>query len=491
MKFTFKPSPNYRTEQTTTGIMIDLTVCLLAVALFSTAYYSIKYGFGTGMRVILMLAAAVGTALATEAVYFKVTGAKNVVREVSRSYGWVTAIIMVLITRLDVSIYAIIISTILCIVFGKLVFGGFGQNIFNPAAFGEAIIMNSFAASKAASVTADVYTGATPMTAMNSYGWVMENSAFSDFIGQFGGLGNMLIGNYPAVIGGTCAVLILLCGAYLMWRKDIDWHMTCTYIVCIFVFSLITGLIHGEGLWFAVYNLIGGGTLFLAVFMLTDPVTSPMTIPGRVIFAVGTAALTLIIRWKANLPDGALYSLLLMNMLTPAIDRMIPGNQIKEAGAILKKVLITTGIISLITIGVGAILKGNAPAAPAEPAAEPAAAETGGKALKDEDFTANNVEISEVSNDGTTAVYAVKAKGFEGVNEANVTVDLGSKTVSSIEITTFSDTPGVGDMATAEAELARYAGAGLDSSIDSTSGASFTSASLRAMVKAALEAAGE
>lgn len=109
--------------------------------------------------------------------------------------------------------------------------------------------------------------------------------------------------------------------------------------------------------------------------------------------------------------------------------------------------------------------------------------------LGNEDFSANNVEISEVSNDGTTAVYAVKAKGFEGVNEANVTVDLGAMTVTSIEITTFSDTPGVGDMATADGELARYAGAGLDSVIDSTSGASFTSASLRAMVRAALDEA--
>ena len=79
-------------------------------------------------------------------------------------------------------------------------------------------------------------------------------------------------------------------------------------------------------------NVLGGGVLFGAVFMITDPVTTPLTIPGRIIFAVATAALTLILRWKANLPDGVLFSILLMNMLTPAIDRFINGNQIKEKG---------------------------------------------------------------------------------------------------------------------------------------------------------------
>lgn len=122
-------------------------------------------------------------------------------------------------------------------------------------------------------------------------------------------------------------------------------------------------------------------------------------------------------------------------------------------------------------------------AAPAAPSNEPAS-------LMDEDYSSAAVTCEELSNDGSTAVYKCSAKGFEGVNEAEVTVNLSDMTVASINVTAFKDTEGVGDAAVADGELARYAGATLDSIVDSTSGASFTSKSLRAMASAALKMAG-
>ena len=123
----------------------------------------------------------------------------------------------------------------------------------------------------------------------------------------------------------------------------------------------------------------------------------------------------------------------------------------------------------------------NATATPA-PKAEPVE-------LAKEDFKDNKAECSETSNDGTTAVYACKAQGFEGVNEATVTVDVASKSVKSIEVTKFNDTKGVGDLATKAAELDKYKGVTLESKVDSTTGATFTSTSLRAMITTALQAA--
>ena len=122
-------------------------------------------------------------------------------------------------------------------------------------------------------------------------------------------------------------------------------------------------------------------------------------------------------------------------------------------------------------------------AAPAAPSNEPAS-------LMDEDYSSAAVTCEELSNDGSTAVYKCSAKGFEGVNEAEVTVSLSDMSVASINVTAFKDTEGVGDAAVADGELARYAGATLDSIIDSTSGASFTSKALRAMASAALKTAG-
>lgn len=350
MKFTFKPAPNYRSEQSTSQIMFDLTMCLCAVLLFATVWYGVSYGFAYGLRVVLMALSAVVAAEVTEVIWF--TATKKSWKEIFHSYGWVTALILVLITRLNVSYFAIIVSTVVAIVFGKLVFGGFGQNIFNPAAFGEALIMNSFSASTAA----DIVTGATPVTDMAAQGWLLSSSAFSGFLTPFGGFLQMFLGNYNSVIGGSCALLLILCFAYLVWRGDIDWHVSVTYVVTVFVISLIVGLVKGAGIEFALFNVLAGGVLFGAVFMITDPVTTPVTIPGRVVFAVATAALTLVLRWKANLPDGVLFSILIMNMLSPAIDRAFRGNQIKDASKFLKRVVIISVLCVAVAIGVGMTL---------------------------------------------------------------------------------------------------------------------------------------
>ena len=109
MKFTFKPSPNYRNEQSTTHIMHVLTIALLCVFVFSAAWYGMRFSFAYGLRVILMGVCAVVAAVLTEAIYFKIMGSKNIMKDVSRSYGWVTGMIIVLITKIDVSYYAIFV----------------------------------------------------------------------------------------------------------------------------------------------------------------------------------------------------------------------------------------------------------------------------------------------------------------------------------------------------------------------------------------------
>lgn len=487
MKFTYKPSPNYRNTQSTGGIMFDLTMCLCAVVLFSAVYYGIAYGFAYGLRVILMTLVSLIAAIGTEAVYFKLRG-REVKKEILHSYGWVTALILTLITRLDVSYYALFVGTVVAIIIGKLVFGGFGQNIFNPAAFGEALIMNSFAASKSAQVTADVFSGATPMAAMNSNNWLLSSSAMGNFIKGFGGWGGLLIGSYPSVIGGSCALLILLCGAYLLWRKDIDWHLSVTYLITVFCISLVVGLIKGAGINYAIFNVISGGVLFGTVFMMTDPVTTPITIPGRMVFAVGCAALTLILRWRSNLPDGVLFSILLMNMLTPAIDKLVDGNQIKNQVQIRRKVVYTSIVVILAAFGVGMTLDKVAAETPASSDAAAETSEPGGMAL--EDFSANEAACRVYSNvDDTAYIYHCSAKGFEGTNKATITIDAAKGTITSIEVTDFGDTTGVGDTATTADELKRYENATINSSIDATAGATYTSASIRAMAAKALNMA--
>ncbi len=486
MKLSFKPSPNYRSPQSTNGIMYDLTLCLLAVTVFAVCYYGANYGASYALRVVILMASSVVTACVVDAVWAKIQK-QDIKTGILSSYSWITAMILTLMSQVDVSPYALCMATVIALVFGKLVFGGFGQNIFNPAAFGAAIIMSSFAATK----SADFVTAATPTVTAAGYGWIMNTETFSSYIAQYGGLGRMFLGWYPSSIGSTSALLIALCGVFLVWRRDIDWRLPVVYLCCVFLFTTVIGLIKGAGLWYGVFNLLAGGVMLGGVFMITDPVTNPLTIPGRIVFAVGCAALTVIIRLKANYPDGVLFSILLMNMLTPAIDKMFEGNQIKNADSYKKKTALTCAILTLAAILVGCTVEAKTP----EPASTPAAP---AGALSAEDFSDNKAECSEVSNDGSTAVYACSADGFGLINgmgseysrnEATVTVDVKKGTVKDIAVDHFGDTAGIGDLATADSALSGYKGLSLSDAADATTGATFTSRSVAAMVKAALEAA--
>ena len=486
MKLTFKPSPNYRSPQSTNGIMYDLTLCLLVVTAFAVGYYGSNYGASYALRVIILMVSSVITACLVDAVWAKIQK-QDIKTGILSSYSWITAMILTLMSQIDVSPYALCVATVIALVFGKLVFGGFGQNIFNPAAFGAAVIMSSFAATK----SADFVTAATPTTTAAAYGWIMNTETFSSYITQYGGLGRMFLGWYPSSIGSTSALVIAMCCAFLIWRRDIDWRLPVVYIACVFLFTTVIGLIKGAGLWYGIFNVLAGGVMLGGVFMITDPVTNPLTIPGRIVFAVGCAALTVIIRLKANYPDGVLFSILLMNMMTPAIDKMFEGNQIKNASSYKKKTAITSALLALMAILVGCTIQGKTP----EPASTPSAP---AGALSGEDFSDNKTECTEVSNDGSTAVYACSADGFGLINgmgadysrnEVTVTVDVKKGTVTDMKLDHFGDTAGIGDLATADDALAAYKGLSLKDSADVTTGATFTSRSVASMVKAALEAA--
>lgn len=499
MKFTFKPSPNYRNEQSTAKIMFDLMCCLLAVDLYAVIYYCAAYGARYGVRVVLLTLSAVIAAMATDAVYYKVLK-KDVMKEMKSSFSVITALILVLISRVDTTYYAMVIATIIAVFFGKLVFGGFGQNIFNPAAFGAAIIMGNFAAS----YNTDFVTGATPTTVAKSVGWMIPNSEFASFIAKYGSLGKMFLGQYPSTIGSTCALLILACCAFLIWKRDIDWQTPVFYIGTVFVEALCIGLMHGAGLQYALFSVLAGGVLFGGVFMTTDPVTTPVTIPGRILWSIGAASLTLIIRDKSNLSDGVLFAILLMNMLTPAIDKLFDGNQIKDAAKFRRNVLIGGACFVVLTLLVGTSVKykkeSAASAAPASSSAGGStAAVTKGEALPmSYNFNANKAECTMDSEEDGVIRYACSAKGFGLVtnadgeysrNEAEIAVDTATGKIVSINMVNFGDTAGVGDAAVSDEALKMFEGVGLDDEVNLITGATFTTRSVAAMAQAALKAA--
>ena len=162
MKFTFNVSPNLRQGQSTKRIMFELMLGLAVVYLFSLFYYFSEYGASYALQAVLLLLVALIVALVSESVFALVLK-KDMKQYLSGSFGWITAIILTMMCKIDITPYALGVATFFSIFFGKLLFGGFGNNIFNPAAFGRAVIFNAFIGA-----TTNVVTSATPLTILGT-----------------------------------------------------------------------------------------------------------------------------------------------------------------------------------------------------------------------------------------------------------------------------------------------------------------------------------
>lgn len=349
MKFNFHVSPSLKGNLTTKEIMKELTLGLLLVFVLAVFYYASAYGSRYALQAILLLVCSLVTTLVCEFLFAKIRK-RDPKKEIQNSFGWVTAIILTLMVPISTRLYALIISTAFAIIFGKMLFGGFGHNIFNPAAVGRAVIFATFTGA-----STNLVTSATPTALIaNSYGWVPANAdALDGFLSQVGGWSSLFLGTYPGALGETFTIAIVLIGIFLIVRKIIDWRVPVVYLGTIFVMTAIVAIITGVGsyhgipgfIWYPVLHLILGGVVFGAFFMLTDPVTSPTSAAGRTIFALGAGILTVLIRLTGNLPEGCLYSILLMNMMTPLIESLLDGKQLD----ILKKA--KHGFIYLALVG--------------------------------------------------------------------------------------------------------------------------------------------
>ena len=349
MKFNFHVSPSLKGNLTTKEIMKELTLGLLLVFVLAVFYYASAYGSRYALQAILLLVCSLVTTLVCELLFAKIRK-RDPKKEIQNSFGWVTAIILTLMVPISTRPYALIISTAFAIIFGKMLFGGFGHNIFNPAAVGRAVIFATFTGA-----STNLVTSATPTALIaNSYGWVPANAdALDGFLSQVGGWSSLFLGTYPGALGETFTIAIVLIGIFLIVRKIIDWRVPVVYLGTIFVMTAIVAIITGVGsyhgipgfIWYPVLHLILGGVVFGAFFMLTDPVTSPTSAAGRTIFALGAGILTVLIRLTGNLPEGCLYSILLMNMMTPLIESLLDGKQLD----ILKKA--KHGFIYLALVG--------------------------------------------------------------------------------------------------------------------------------------------
>ncbi|MFA5200193.1 MAG: RnfABCDGE type electron transport complex subunit D, partial [Candidatus Omnitrophota bacterium] len=224
----------------------------------------------------------------------------------------ITGILLAFNLPSNVPLWLPIIGSIFSIAIGKQVFGGIGQNIFNPALVGRVFLMASWPKYMTTFVKPfnyDAITSATPLAALKE-GKILEHIPYLD----------LFLGNRGGCIGEVCILALLIGAAFLLIKGYISWHIPVIYIFTTALFTFIFG---GNGLFGGdwLFHILTGGLILGAFFMATDYVATPLTIRGQVIFGIGCGLFTSVIRIWGGYPEGVSYAILIMNGATPFIDR--------------------------------------------------------------------------------------------------------------------------------------------------------------------------
>lgn len=433
MKITLqRTSPNYRQKLSTHRIMRDLTIGLLVIVAYSL--YNLYYNYTSNEPLItaaLIYGVSIVVGLVTEAVWGLVHKT-NVLEQIKNGFPWVTSIIFALTLPIGTPLYVVAIGSFISIFLGKLVFGGFGQNIFNPALVGRVIVHLSFGdkllpyieAMKGASGAIDITTSATPAAMLAGTNW-MGGDGFSYT------LTDLLLGNRGGTLGETCIWLILLVGIVLVVRRVFDARIPVAYLGTILVLSEVFALVCGlDPVTYPLTQLCLGGVVFGAVFMATDPVTSPTSPLGKIVYGICLGFLTMIIRLKANYPEGVLFSILIMNMLTPLIDSFILGRTNTRMAKQWLTVGLSLAIAGGCVAGIGNGIQSDIAAAEAKAAEEAKKKEEAEKKKAEEEANAFNFKVLEEIDGG----YIMETTGYSSDKPMKIEVKISGDTVKSVKV---------------------------------------------------------
>lgn len=299
--FLVSSSPHIRSGETTKRIMLDVIIALMP-AFFAGVFY---FGF----RALTVTAVAVVFAVVTEYVMQKIMGRPITINDLS---AVVTGILLAFNVPATAPLWMVAIGSIFAIAIVKQAFGGVGHNFMNPALAARAMMLASWPVR----MTTWVAPGADAVSTATSLA-IAKNGV--EAAGQaLPSVWNLFIGNVGGCIGETSALALLIGGIYLIYKGVISPRVPVSYIGTVAVLALLFG---GLDPYMMIYHVFAGGLFLGAIFMATDYSTTPMTAKGQIIMGIGAGVLTSVIRFFGGYPEGVSYSILLMNIATPLIDR--------------------------------------------------------------------------------------------------------------------------------------------------------------------------
>lgn len=284
-------SPHIRSKESINSIMYNVIIALLPAT--AAAIYFFR------LRAFLLIAVSIIAAIATEVIIMKI---RKKPITISDGSAIITGLLLALTISPAMPLWMAVVGAVVSISIGKQVYGGLGGNPFNPALVGRAFLIITFPVQMTTWISpVDGLASATPLGLLKMEG-----------IGT--GYLDLLLGNVGGSLGETSAILLLIGGLYLIYKGVIRWYIPTAYLGTVAVMSLIFGSD-------PIFQLLSGGLMLGAFFMATDMVTTPVTKIGQLIFGFGAGLITIIVRLYGGYPEGVLFSILLMNIFTPIIDK--------------------------------------------------------------------------------------------------------------------------------------------------------------------------
>lgn len=313
-KLIVSSSPHTRSNEDTRYIMKQVIIALIPATIAALYFFR--------LNAVTVIASSVLGALMAEYIFQRLLKRESTINDLS---AIITGLLLAFNVPASLPWWMCLIGSFFAIIVVKMVFGGLGHNFMNPALAARAFLLASFPVAMTAwtqtgvnyvnSTNIDAYTTATPLSYLKQGA---EGVALLNDSGV--SLMDMFVGNIGGCIGETSAALIILGGLYLIYKKVITYVIPVTYLLTVFVAMFLLG---GFDLNFAIYQMFAGGLMLGAFFMLTDYTTSPMTTKAQVKYAFIAGVITSVIRLYGGYPEGVSYSILLVNVITPLLDKYV------------------------------------------------------------------------------------------------------------------------------------------------------------------------
>lgn len=300
--FVVSGTPHVRSKESIQSIMRDVIIALIPATAMGIYFF--------GIPALILIAVSIVASVFFEWLYQKLLKKPVTISDLS---AVVTGLLLAMNLPASAPIWVPIVGAAFAIIFAKQLFGGLGQNFINPALAGRAFLLASYPTEMTSWTApvgfsgADAAAVATPLATLKT--GAMPDASLADVI-----LGT----NIGGCIGETCAVALIIGGIYLLVKHVISWRIPVLYILTVFV---LTAAIGRKGLRVPVYEIFTGGLMLGAFFMATDYASSPVTPKGQIIFAIGCGIITTLIRIFGGYPEGVSYSILIMNLAVPLIER--------------------------------------------------------------------------------------------------------------------------------------------------------------------------